>query len=270
MKKIICTALALLTVGTLPVTAFADGWQDNGTRYEKPDGSYATGLVSINGIKYRFDDQGLLSGRYTGWTSNASTGVKNYYCKGIRRVGWWSVGSDRYYFYYEGGYAVGDVLIEDRIYSFDKNGVYTGAAAEPLVWGQDIYDSFYAEDLPEYINVPFTFHTKNQNCFDVHNYIEEGELEKFSEGKWEKISRNPLPDDMEYGIGPEGYGDVISENPEGEYVNDLARIETARYAGKLTAGKYRAVLTVTYYPDGDNSNNAGSYEGYIYSYFTIE
>lgn len=270
MKKLICTVLALLMIGTPPLTIYAEGWRDNGTRYEKADGNYAKGLVSVNGIKYLFDDDGILLGEYTGWTRNTVTGVKNYYRNGKRRAGWTTIDGKSYYFYYEGGYASGDVLIEDKVYSFDENGVFSGITREPIVYAKNIDDTFYADNLPEYIKVPYSYHTKNQRYFNVYNYIDDGELERFSDGKWERISRNPMPDNMEYGIGEEGHGDVISENPEGEYVNDLLMIKTDRYAGKLTAGKYRAVLTVSYYPDGDDSNNDGSYEGYIYSYFTIE
>ncbi|MDE6593167.1 MAG: hypothetical protein K2K57_08920 [Oscillospiraceae bacterium] len=269
MKKALCIILALSVFQAMPQRAGAVGWQEEGTRYEMSDGSYAKGLVTIDGIKYLFDNEGVLTGAYTGWTKNNTTGARNYYRDGKRQAGWRIIGGKRYYFYYEGSAAVGDVQIEDKIYSFDEKGVFTGVTAEPIVYAKNISGSFYADELPEYISVPYFYNTNDTRYFQVHNAVHDGDIEKYANGKWELVEPNPDPPNS--GICLEGYGYIISDSddPAGEEAEDCLKIQTERYTGKLTAGKYRAALTVSYYPDGQSGDDE-SYEGTIYSYFTIE
>ena len=268
MKKALSMILTAFVFQAASVTVSATGWQNNG-QYELSDGSYAKGLVTIGGIKYLFDHDGILVGEYTGWTKNTSTGARSYYKNGKRQAGWRNINGNRYYFYYEGGAATGDVQIEDKIYIFDENGVFTGETSDPIVYAKNINGSFYADELPEYISVPYFYNTNDIYYFQVHNAVHDGDIEKYTHGKWELVA--PNPDSPNSGISLEGYSYIISDSddPAGVDVEDCLMIQTGRYKGKLTSGKYRAALTVSYYPDGQNGDGE-SYEGMIYSYFTIE
>lgn len=265
MKKALSVLLAVFAFCAASVTVYATGWQENG-QYELADGSYAKGLVSIGGIKYLFDNDGILAGEYTGWTKNTSTGARNYYKNGKRQAGWRNINGNRYYFYYEGGAATGDVQIEDKIYTFEENGVFTGKTAEPVVYAKNLREPIYAEDIPQQIHLPIFYSSENISYFMFGFGAEGAEVEKYSDGKWERLERQ-CEEGTGFALVP--HGQMICDGDCPQLFEDSADIVTEYYEGRLSPGKYRGVIPIMYFPDG-NEQGKERYDGFIYSYFTIE
>lgn len=275
-KKITSVLLALtLGVSATCISAEAAGWTDDNMRYELSDGSFAVGLQSVDGIKYYFDEGGKLTGTYTGWTKNLSTGVRNYYNNGKRCAGWRTINGQKYYFFYEGGAAVGDVQIEDKIYVFAENGVFTGITKTPLVYTKNITQVYSADNLPDKIYVyiyyknkdaSFTFIPSPAFCDDALYPHAFSRIERYERGNWREVEINSKYLLETYGRdhkeGLPGRGTYFSDDPE-ELLEDESFIETALYHDRLIRGKYRVVFSIR----GDLEKHFDDME--LYSYFTI-
>lgn len=243
--------------------------------YTLPDGTPVTGLKSVGGIKYQFDENGVFIGEYTGWTRNVKTGERNYYINGRRQVGWRTVNGKKYYFYYESGYAAGDVQIEDKIYTFDEKGVFTGKTAEPAVYTKNISEVYYADDMPERIRVNTYYKVKDYPLFkfDVND---DGQrfcrIERYNSknADWDTVEMNirylEEQSGVDFGFGLVGEGAPISEDPD-ELIEDPSYIELFLYHDRFTPGKYRAVFSVTATAEGKEQ---GFEDREFYSYFTIK
>ena len=252
---------------------YADGWNENKTQYELSDGSYAVGLRTIGGIKYYFDENGTLIGTYTGWTRNLSTGIKNYYRNGKRCAGWRTINKKQYYFYYEGGFAIGDVQIENKIYTFDTNGVFTGKTHTPIVYTLNSSEEYYADNLPDKIPITIYYSANANRYFSLCCSTEcFHHIERYENGKWNKIEPNYdyyLKLNGADGIRLEGRGDLIFDGEDkDEIVPDKGFIHCSLYHDRLPAGKYRAVFILeANYPTADE---IGFNDMELYSYFTIK
>lgn len=287
MKKIHCLLFltCALAAGMLSAPVAAEGWNEAATRYELSDGSYAEGLKTIDGIKYLFDENGDLIGRYTGWTRFSSSEKRNYYRDGRRCAGWHTINGKKYYFYYEGGAAVGDVQIEDKIYTFDENGTFTGETKTPVFYTENVSEVYYADDLPEKIPINAYYTGSDAEYFEIV-YSEDlqvfNHIERYENGKWQRVDGIDnywdefyYGDDDEYssesdrGRNLEGRGMPIpfSDDPN-EILIDKSYVDTKlMYRDKITAGKYRAVFILK---PGQCADEIG-FEGMeVYSYFTIK
>jgi len=103
---------------------YAVGWQtvDGKQYYFRQDGSAVVKNTVINGIRYRFDENGVCKGKYSGWVKKSD---KYYYYKNgeIKKNCWLKVNGKRtYYLTSDGSMAVGNIKISGKAYSFDKNG----------------------------------------------------------------------------------------------------------------------------------------------------
>ena len=102
----------LMLISTAAANVSAAERNEDHTNYEVSSEKFAARLKTIDGLKYSFDENGTSKGLYTGWAR--AVHKYNYYRNGKRCAGWQTIDGNKYYFYYEGGYAVGDVQIEDR------------------------------------------------------------------------------------------------------------------------------------------------------------
>ncbi len=94
------------------------GWQElNGqTCYLDETGWKVTGLKSIDGVLYGFDDNGTLArnASVSGYTTNAD---------GIILSGWQTIDGNTYYINSNNSFATGLQTIDGVMYGFDNNGV---------------------------------------------------------------------------------------------------------------------------------------------------
>lgn len=101
-------------------------WKEDekGWRYEKNDGSFATGTQTINGKKYQFDDSGYMQ---TGWQKD-DNGKWNYFDKtsGAALTNQWVTDDEygrKYYVKSDGTMADNEIVtIDGKQYFFQKDG----------------------------------------------------------------------------------------------------------------------------------------------------
>ncbi len=122
------------------------GWiTDNGNEYYyKSDGTLATSSLTINGIRYKFDKNGVCQGKYTGkirsgnniicykdgvkqkdehFTGWIKFGGKRFYAKdGVIQTGWVNISPEWYYIDPKEGRLTGTHKIDGASCTFDKNG----------------------------------------------------------------------------------------------------------------------------------------------------
>ncbi len=134
---------------TASVGAVSYGWQ--GTEGASPffngNNTYATGVVFIDGIAYRFGSDGACLGTFSGF--GTKDGKRRYYDNGvIFNRGWLRLDSGDYYFYSNGESASGEVTIDGRRYYFASDGrllkdtqVITDAVTDPYGTGAQIVPS---------------------------------------------------------------------------------------------------------------------------------
>lgn len=61
---------------------------------------------------------------------------------------------------------MGDVQIEDKIYTFDSNGIYTGKSKNAVVYAMNIKEPFYADKLPDSIVIYTYYLYKDMGTFE--------------------------------------------------------------------------------------------------------
>ncbi len=103
---------------------FITGWieiNDN-EYYFKKDGSAVRKNTTINGIRYKFNSDGICEGKYSGWVKKSG---KYYYYKNgeVKKNCWLKVkGKKTYYLTSDGSRAVGNIEISGKTYNFDEDG----------------------------------------------------------------------------------------------------------------------------------------------------
>lgn len=127
LKHIVSGALTLsLTIGLFSVMTFAD-WENDGENqyYINENGNKAVGLLLIDDIRYKFDADGNLVGKFNGWSQSRSTGDYYYYIDGIRQTDYWfERGGVWSYFDSEGKMVKGALNIGGYNYNFRENGTW--------------------------------------------------------------------------------------------------------------------------------------------------
>lgn len=103
---------------------FITGWIeiDGNEYYFKKDGSAVRKNTTINGIRYKFNSDGICEGKYSGWVKKSE---KYYYYKNgeMKKNCWLKVkGKNTYYLMSDGSKAVGNIEISGKTYTFDENG----------------------------------------------------------------------------------------------------------------------------------------------------
>lgn len=100
------------------------GWKtiDGKQYYFDENGNKVTKATTIDGVLYKFGDDGICSGKYSGW-AKTKTG-RYYYKNGVKLKSCWikSGGKKTYYLLKSGKMATGTVTIGGREYTFDKKG----------------------------------------------------------------------------------------------------------------------------------------------------
>lgn len=245
-------------------------WTDDGKQYEYENGKYAVGATLIGGVMYDFDENCILRGLYTGWNEVADhmgDVTKNYYIGGKRCAGWQTVDGERYYFFYEGGTAVGDVQIEDKIYIFDDDGRFTGETAEPLVFSKNIPDISLTELFeegknPKDIDIPVYYRIADTRCFVFCDA--EAKIDRYTGTGWSRLSYDfTYNTDTDFELQG-GKGTLIADEDHDPRVlsEDILSVPSFRYQKQLTKGRYRAVIRI-------KANDPSYSDMEIYSYFNI-
>lgn len=275
---IILSCFMLINTGAVNVSA-AERNEDH-TNYEVSSEKFAARLKTIDGLKYSFDENGTSKGLYTGWAR--AVHKYNYYRNGKRCAGWQTIDGNKYYFYYEGGYAVGDVQIEDKIYTFDSNGIYTGKSKNAVVYAMNIKEPFYADKLPDSIVIYTYYLYKDMGTFEYDYDTSDfywtdhtpifNHIERFNGRKWVVIKPNYDYIEKKYrnmGFGFAGMGDLIlpdNVTPDTLLKEDSIIDTTESYKDMLTTpGKYRVVYHVI--PSSEESDFE---ETEFYCYFTVK
>lgn len=208
-----------MLISTAAANVSAAERNEDHTNYEVSSEKYAARLKTIDGLKYSFDENGTPKGLYTGWARSGDK--RNYYRKGKRCAGWQTIDGRKYYFYYEGGYAVGDVQVEDKIYTFNSNGVYTGKSRNAVVYAMNIKEPFYADELPDRIAVrsystynydaPYEYETSGGYQEEDVIYTPKklfARIERYQDGKWTAVEWNHESVLENYGIDKSGDTDL--------------------------------------------------------------
>lgn len=107
----------------------AAGWKTvSGKKYYfLKSGEAITKSTSINGVRYKFGNDGVCAGAYTGWTK--SGGNRFYFIDGLRQTGWCKL-SDGWHYFDEksGAHTTGTVELYGKNYDFSDSGVWDGKA----------------------------------------------------------------------------------------------------------------------------------------------
>ena len=240
-------AAAVMIIAAAGISAFAtpapepdDGWRktDDGWTYWY----YSTGHTphyhsvknanfKVDGILYRFDENGICTGKCSGLMKE--NGTKRRYNEGIPYTGW-TKGKDGSRKYYLDGYAVtGNFQIGKKIYSFDKNGVYSGKAIAAK-FSADVAGTV-STDTKE-INVTVSTNDKSGKKYSAGNPYR---MERWENGRWADCKKN----DELYGINANevifSYGN--SNTAAAFYPQDYTRANVTEE--NFTAGYYRITLS---------------------------
>lgn len=238
-------AAAVMTVSAAGMSVSADtetdtpkytGWvsDENGWQYLSEGVPYTSDYYdesySIDGVHYRFFSNGYCWGKYTG---RSKTG-KRYYQDGLPHTGW--VGDGDLKQYCLNGYPVtGDFQIDDRIYSFDKNGIYTGKSV-PAILTASCGESISADTEKIFITVKYN--DGNDNI--AYTVGEPVKMERWENGKWKRCGKPSqyAVDDIAYELG--GLGDCsVNFTKVAFYPN--------RYmGGDMPEGYYRVIVPCSY------------------------
>ena len=124
-KKLIgLILLCLMLSGCQNETVQSCVWVDTeaGKQYIGAEGHPVTGWQEIDGIRFHFSEDGILS---TGWVE---TEGKRYYLsgEGTPLTGWQEIGGEKYYFHADGTLALGQLTLPGEEYLMTEKGVYTG------------------------------------------------------------------------------------------------------------------------------------------------
>lgn len=182
IKLISLAAAAMITIGAVPSVSAAEyGWQEaNGKKkYFMENDEYAKGIYVIDGIAYKFDNDGNYIGIYTGLCKSSHT--MHFYDNGILyRDGWLKTGGNTYYFYPDGSAAVGITEIDGKTYYFTSSGALKKETASFSVSADK---SSVVTGKRE--SIRFTVSTDNINAEAILGNIYE--LHRFKDGKWYKV-----------------------------------------------------------------------------------
>ena len=176
---------AVITVSAAEASAFAlaplyyTGWinGDKAWSYYTEDVAVAGKNYEIDGILYSFAEDGSCTGKYSGWTKQ--DGGKRRYSEGLPYTGWLK-NKDGFKKYCLDGYLVtGNFQIGDKIYSFGKDGIYTGKSKQP-----DFTASCESRISADTEKISVTVQCRGGNKDKGYITGEPAKMERWENGKW--------------------------------------------------------------------------------------
>ena len=186
MRKIAAVSVALVmsasvfgtnTSAVMLREDVADSWvmTDRGWVFVMPDGKDAVNrLVKIDGVMYKFGNRAHDCKKYSGWTKS-SDGTRRRYLDGLPYTGWLKYKNGQRRYCLDGYMATDNMQIGDHIYTFDKDGFYTGKIALTLITKCDKLVSCDTDK----INVAL----KNLDGRD-YNFGVLSKMERWEKGEW--------------------------------------------------------------------------------------
>lgn len=221
------------------------GWEysQNGWTYtfaEYDDEPYR----EIDGVMYDFDpsDQYCCSGKHSGWTDYNGIKKYRYYHDGLTYTGWTKNKSGKRKYFLDGFPVKGEFLIGNKLYSFDKDGVYTDKSESAVLTAS--CDSRISSDA-EKITVTVKYNDGDNN--KMYTVGQPAKMERWEYGEWRSFG-NPEAypvDDIAYELG--GLGDCsvnFTEVPF--YLQTYTR-------GSIQEGYYRITVPCSYTDPKNNS-----------------
>ncbi len=265
LTKCIAAALAaaIMTVSAAGTEAFAlapiyytyTGWL-NGDKtwvYCVNDIAVAGKNYEIDGILYSFAEDGSCTGKYSGWTKQ--DGVKRRYSEGLPYTGWLKNkdGSKKYCL--DGYLVTGNFQIGNKIYSFGKDGIYTGKSKKPKFTAS--CESRISADMKK-ISVTVRHHGGKED----KEYItgEPTKMERWENGKWVDC----IGEAAEYAVNDIAY--VLGKSDGGFIDSAEVHFSPKVYMGidyDMPLGYYR--ITVNYGESGNYLNT----EKNLYAVFEV-
>ncbi len=197
------TALFILNVFAWNVSADWIRLSDTEYKYHTSNNiECKNGLYKIDSVMYKFDENGICQGKYTGWTKQKKDNSKlRYYSDGRACMGWHKIGKMFYHFDDDSGLFSGEKQCEIMKLS------------EPCV----LYDN-------NKLFIEFTVsNITNKHVFHSHLF----QLEKNINGEWMLLE---LKDDYAW------LSESIGDAPHSSY---KLKIDTAKQYGELESGTYR-------------------------------
>lgn len=234
-KKVISAAMAAAVIfGTMAVPAYADS------------------VKKIDGVLYRFNDDMVSVGEYSGWVRQNGKRVR--YHNGLPYTGWLKNkdGSRKYCLSgcpVTGEMQIGRTLngtaVSDMLYSFDENGILTEKRKSDIIF----YGNFTVDAGND---VMYVMVTAAGGEFSISS--PQG-LERWESGEWVSCDDKDDPwqyTEEEYPLydyeGCDPFPTVEFDFPVGDYLG-----------GEITEGHYRLVFTVS-----DEIKNEGFKAYYIF------
>lgn len=258
-------AAAVMTVSAAGTEAFATappvsyfsytGWTNRDTAWVYFTGDHTvTGKnYEIDGILYSFAENGDCTGKYSGWTKQ--DGEERRYIDGLPYTGWLKSkdGSKKYCL--DGYLVTGNFQIGNKIYSFGKDGVYTGKSVKPK-FTADCESEISADT--EIISLTVQHHGGT----DDKEYItgEPTKMERWENGRWVDC----IGKSAEYAVNDIAY--VLGKS-DGGFINSAkVHFSPKAYMGiehDMPLGYYR--ITVNY---GESGNYLDT-EKNLYAVFKV-
>lgn len=268
MRNLKRRIMAILTAAVITVSAagtavsalappieYLTGWlnDDKAWFYYTEDVAVAGKNYEIDGILYSFAEDGGCTGKYSGWTKQ--DGVKRRYIEGLPYTGWLKNkdGSKKYCL--DGYLVTGNFQIGDKIYSFGKDGVYTGKSNQPNFTAS--CESRISADT-EKISVTVQYRGGNKD----KEYItgEPAKMERWENGKWVDC----IGESAEYAVNDIAY--VLGKFNDSFINSAEVHFSPKTYMGidyDMPLGYYR--ITVQYGEDGNYLNTKKD----IYAVFEV-
>ncbi len=159
---------------------FEYGWtiDDGNWEYSSSESDKAVYCIrKIDGVVYRFDEEGKLVGKYTGWAK--SDGVRRRYSDGAAYTGWLKCTDGLYYSYrycLDGYVTAEDMQLGDYICSFTDDGFHIDRTKCGL---SASCSKYVAEDVE---NIEVTL--KNLDKYGAYEFGVIDCMERWEQGRW--------------------------------------------------------------------------------------
>lgn len=94
--------------------------------------AYADSVKKIDGVLYRFNDDNVSVGEYSGWVRQ--NGKRLRYQDGLPYTGWLKNKDGSRKYCMDGYLVTGEIQMNNRLYTFDENGILTGKRKSDIIF----------------------------------------------------------------------------------------------------------------------------------------